>query len=192
MANFRSRDVAVRVGGRVAALEPYLMRPFTIIELDEKVGVCGETTFRVYVHLSDPAVDALRVELRIPSGIERVAEVEAAPVAAQLHHLRSTGQGHSGLRMRRPADDATQMYGSRMPRAERVGDVVLAQLPGAPAGDVEELVVEGEVDVAGQGRHRTEGLQGGRQLVRVGRLCRDVDHLLDPPPAVLAVPEPYR
>src|SRR5215204_6770001 len=91
-----------------------------------------------------------------------------------------------------PADDATQMHGSRMPRVEWVGDVVLAKLPGAPARYVEELIVEGEVDVAGQGRHRTEILQSGRQLVRVGRLCRDVDHLLDAPPAVMAVPEPYR
>src|ERR687898_531187 len=83
------------------------------------------------------------------------------------------------------------MHRSRMPRVEWIGDVVLAQLPGCPAGYVEELVVEGEVDVAGKRRHRTEILQGGRQLVRVGRLCRDVDHLLDLPPAVVAVPEPY-
>src|SRR5918999_6270971 len=138
MANFRSRDVAVRVGGRVAALEPYLVRPFTIIELDEKVGVCGETTFRVYVHLSDPAVDAIRVELRIPGSIQRVAEVEAAPVAAEFHYLRSAGQGLSGLRMRRPADYATQMHGSRVSGVEWVGDVVLAHLSGAPAGYVEE------------------------------------------------------
>src|ERR671910_1602236 len=94
--------------------------------------------------------------------------------------------------MRRLADDAAQVDGSRMPGVERVGDVVLAQLPGAPAGHVEELVVEGEVDVANQRRHRTEVLQSGRQLVRVGRLCRDVDHLLDAPPAVFAMPEPYR
>src|SRR5215208_7714861 len=149
MANFRSRDVAVRIGGRIAALEPYLVRPFTIIELDEEVGVCGETTFRVHVHLGDPAVDAIRVELRIPGGIERVAEVQPAPIAAQFHHLRSAVQGLSGLRMRRLADDAAQVDGSRMPGVERVGDVVLAHLPGAPAGYVEELIVEGEVDVAG-------------------------------------------
>src|SRR5918992_5151520 len=137
MANFRSRDVAVRVRGRVAALEPYLVRPFTIIELDEKVGVCGETTFRVYVHLSDPAVDAIRVELRIPGSIQRVAEVQPAPVAAQFHHLRPAVQGLSGLRMRRPADDPAQVDGSGVLWVERVGDVVLAHLPGSPAGDVE-------------------------------------------------------
>src|SRR5215211_4306040 len=149
MANFRSRDVAVRVGGGVAALESYLVRPFIIIELNEKVGVCGENTFRVYVHLGDPAVDAIRVELRIPGSIQRVAEVQSAPVAAQFHHLRSAVQDLSGLRMRRLADDAAKVDGSRMPRVEWVGDVVLAKLPGCPAGDVEELIVEGEVDVAG-------------------------------------------
>src|SRR5918997_3622880 len=140
MANFRSRGVAVRVGGRVAALEPYLVRPFTLIELDEEVGVHGETALRVHVHLGDPAVDAIRVELRVPGGIQRVAEVKAAPVAAQFHHLRSAGQGLSGLRMRRPADYATQMHGSRVSGGEWVGDVVLAHLSGAPAGYVEELI----------------------------------------------------
>src|ERR687889_1784026 len=141
MANFRSRDVAVRVGGRVAALEPYLVRPFTIIELDEKVGVCGETTFRVYVHLGDPAVDAIRVELGIPGSIQRVAEIQPAPVAAQLYHLRPAVQGLSSLWMRRPADDPAQVDGPCMSGVERVANVVLAQLPGAPTGDVEEAVV---------------------------------------------------
>jgi hypothetical protein len=45
------------------------VRPLTIIELDEEVGVHGETALRVYVHLGDPAVDAIRVELRIPGRI---------------------------------------------------------------------------------------------------------------------------
>src|SRR5215218_4980721 len=89
MANSHSRGVAVRVGGRIAALEPYLVRPLTIIELDEEVGVHCETALRVYVHLGDPAVDAIGVELRIPGSIQRVAEVQPAPIAAQFHHLRS-------------------------------------------------------------------------------------------------------
>src|SRR5215218_2605009 len=94
--------------------------------------------------------------------------------------------------MRCLANDPAQVDGSRVPRVERVGDVVLTQLTCAPAGDVEELIVEREVDVAGQGRHRTEILQSGRQLVGFGRLCRDVYHLPDAPPAVVAIPEPYR
>src|SRR5829696_3849791 len=124
------------------------MRPFIAIEVDEEAGVYCDTTLRVYVHLGDPAMDAIRVELRIPCSIERVAEVQPAPVPAQLHHLRPAVQGLSGLRMRRLADDATQMDGSGVPRVERIGDIVLAHLPGAPAGDVEEAVIEREVDVA--------------------------------------------
>src|SRR5918992_4433545 len=191
MANFRSRDVAVRVGGRVAALKPYLVRPLIGIELDEEVGVYGETTLRVHVQLGDPAVEALRVELLVPGGIERVAEVHPAPVAAQFHHLRPPVQGTGG-RVRRLANDSPQMHGARVPGVERIGDIVLPHLSGTPTGDVEEAVVEREVDVGNHGRHRSEVLKSGRQLIRIRWLCRDVDHLLDTPPAVLAVPEPYR
>src|SRR5918998_3105478 len=95
--------------------------------------------------------------------------------------------------MRRFANDAPQMHGARVPGVERVGDVVLAQLAGAPARDVEELVVEREVYVSGQGRHRPEPPEDGRQLVRVRGLGRDVYDLAGGPLAVLlAVPQPDR
>src|SRR5215211_5217984 len=142
MANFRSRDVAVGVGGRVAALEPYLVRPFTYIELDEEVGVYRETALRARVQLGDPAVDPFRVELGVPRGVQGVAEVHSAPVPAQLHHLRSAVQGLAGPWVRRLADDPAKVDGSRVPGVERVRDVVLAHLPRPPAGDVEEPVVE--------------------------------------------------
>src|SRR5215210_6333990 len=94
--------------------------------------------------------------------------------------------------MCRLANYAPQMHGASLPGVERVGDVVLSHLSGAPAGYVEKAVVEREVDVGDQGRHRPEVLEGRRQLIRICRLGWNVDYLLDVPPAVLAVPEPDR
>ena len=61
---------------------------------------------------------------------------------------------------------------------EGVGDVELLQLAGAPAGDVEELVVDAQLDVGDQRRHGLERLEGRRQLVLLRRLGRDGDDLL--------------
>ena len=47
----------------------------------------------------------------------------------------------------------------------RIADIVLAHLAGAPAGDVEKLVVHGQVDIGHQRRHCAKALQKRRQLV---------------------------
>src|SRR5215207_10426090 len=94
--------------------------------------------------------------------------------------------------MCRLANYAPQVHGAGVLGVERVGDIVLTHLPSAPARDVEELVVEREVDVGDQGCHRPEVLEQRRQLLCICGLCRDVDHLLYSPSAVLAVPEPDR
>src|SRR3712207_9233707 len=123
MANPRSRDVAVRVRGGVAALEPYLVRPLIGIELDEEVGVYRDAPIQVHVSLGDPAADAIWVELCIPGGIQRVAEVHPAPVAAQLHHLRPAVQRASRAGVRHLANYASQMHRASLSGVERVGDV---------------------------------------------------------------------
>ena len=75
---------------------------------------------------------------------------------------------------------------------ERVGDVVALELAGAPAGHEQGLVVDAERDVGDQRRHGAEGLERRRQLLGLGRLGRDLDHLGrgDLAVAVLGVPEP--
>src|SRR5438552_2840732 len=88
--------------------------------------------------------------------------------------------------------DATQVDGTGLLRLEWIGDVVLQQLAGTPAGDVEEPVVQGEVDVRDERRNRAESLQQRREHGCVRRLGRDVDHLLRGPFAVLAMPNPDR
>ena len=76
--------------------------------------------------------------------------------------------------------------------AHRVRDVVLVEVAGPPAGDVEVLVVDREVDVGDQRRHRLEALEQRRQLIGLGGLGRDRDDLLDRPLVAVAIPGPDR
>jgi hypothetical protein len=74
---------------------------------------------------------------------------------------------------------------------ERIGDVVLPQLPRAPARHIQEAIVQGEVDVGHQGRDGAEVLQDRREPIGVRRLRRDLDDLADRPRPVLPIPEPH-
>ena len=125
-----------------------------------------------------PGADAVGIELVVPGAVQRVGEVDPPPVPAHLDHLRATGEREVRRRgMRRTTHDPAQVP-SRPPRLGGVGDVVLLQLAGSPAGDVEEAVVDGQVDVRDERWHRSERLEGGRQRVGVGRLGGDRDHLV--------------
>ena len=85
-------------------------------------------------------------------------------------------------------DDPAQVHRADFARLGRIGDVVLLELTGAPAGDVEEAVVDRQVDVGDQRRDGSERLEGGWQEVGVGRLGGDRDHLVRPPLVAVAVP----
>ena len=75
---------------------------------------------------------------------------------------------------------------------EDVGHVVLLEFPGAPARHVQPAVVDRQVDVGDQRRHRPERLQGRRQQLGVGGLGGDGDDLADRPAVAVAVPQPHR
>src|SRR6266404_8827180 len=62
--------IAVGVRGRVAAFQPDLVRALSL-EPDEEARGDGDSTLRIGVDLDHPALDAVRVELGIPAGIER-------------------------------------------------------------------------------------------------------------------------
>src|SRR5262249_16119973 len=74
---------------RVAALQPHLMAP-PRAEIDEEILVDLDAAAGLRVHLRHPPRHrlGLRVELLVPRGVERAREVDTAPVAAHLHHLR--------------------------------------------------------------------------------------------------------
>ena len=145
------------------------------------------------VELHHPAVDAVGIELRVDGAVERVGEIDAPAVAADLDHLRpAVERPVLGARMRRPRDDAADADLAGELRVERIGHVVLLQVAGAPAGDVEEAVVHRQIDVGDERRHRLEALEQRRQLILARRLGRNLDDLLHRPFVAVAVPGPDR
>jgi hypothetical protein len=92
--------------------------------------------------------------------------------------------------MRGAPHDSAQANGPDLARSGRIGHVVLLELAGAPAGHVQHLIIDGQVDVADQRRDRREGSQGGRQIGRVRRLGRNRNDLLCRPVRPVAVPPP--
>src|SRR6476469_3806295 len=136
MPRRRSRREAVGVARGVTALEAELVRALAV-ELQEELRV--ELERAVVVELDHPAVDALGVELRVPRGVERVGQVHALAVAADLDHLRSAVDGARGG-VRRALDDAAEADAGGLLRAAGVRDVVALELAGAPAGHEELLV----------------------------------------------------
>ena len=94
--------------------------------------------------------------------------------------------------MRRAANDAADVHGARQLRLAGIADIVLTHLAGAPAGDVEKLVVHRQIDVGDQRRHRAKSLQQRRQLLLGRRFRWNRRRLLDVELAALAPPGPDR
>src|SRR5208337_765983 len=123
------------------------------------------------IELYHPALNSVGIELRVPRRIKRVREIDAASVAAHLHHLRAAVQRCAGvLRMSRTTHDTAQMYGTCLLGMKGIGHVVLQKFSGSPAGDIKEAVVERQIDVRDQWRHSLESLEQRRQLFRIGGL----------------------
>src|SRR5436190_880877 len=95
----------------------------------------------------------------------------------------------NGLKASQDARPSTTSYPG-MDRAPR--GIILALFARAPARHVKIFVVEREIDVADQRRHRAETLQQRWQQFLVGGLGRDDGGLLDLESAVLAPPGPDR
>ena len=94
--------------------------------------------------------------------------------------------------MRLAPDDPAESNGCRLARVERVADVVLFEFTCAPAGYVQPAIVDRQVDVGDERWNRAEGLQRRRQVVGLGGLGRDGDHLVDRPTVTVPVPQPHR
>src|SRR5579872_7151235 len=188
-ATWVSSRVAVRVGRRVAALEVDLVR--ALLERREKSAVEAEAPFVRGVDHGRPALDAVGIELFIPAGVKRVAEICTAPVSAQLDHLRSAVQ-RSAFGMGGPANDATEVQTAGLFGLEWVAHVELQELAGPPGGYVEPLVVERQIDVSDQGRHGFEPLEERRQVVGIRRLGGYLDDLFHLVRRAVQVPGPDR
>src|SRR6266536_5604639 len=154
--------VAVGVAGGVAALEPDLVHaaPAERIAFEEEALVEADAATLADVQLGHPRAHAAGVELLVPGAVQGVGEVHALAVPADLHHLRAAGQWlvrPGGVRG--PAHDAADPHRARLARVDRVGDVVLLELTGAPAGHVQVPVVHGQGQVGDQRGNRAERLQ---------------------------------
>src|SRR5580704_3258253 len=95
------------------------------------------------VELYHPAANSVGIELYVPWRVQGVGEIDATSIAADLDHLRTSIQGVASIfRMRGSAHDSAQVDGASFPGVKGIGDVILQEFPGAPAGNVEEAVVE--------------------------------------------------
>src|SRR4051794_14935757 len=106
------------------------------VKLDQELWIDLKAAVRPRVELDHPAVDSFRVKLRVPGSVERISEVDALAIAANLYHLRGAVQRSLGsLRMSGVAGNSTQMYRPCFSRMEGIGDIILKELAGAPAGN---------------------------------------------------------
>src|SRR5690242_21771356 len=108
----------MRIRRRVPAFESHLVRA-RLAEVDEEVRVDGEAAVRGGVELHHPAGESVGVELVVPRAVERVGEVDATAVAADLYHLRTAGE-YAALRVRRAPHDAAEVHRASELRLERV------------------------------------------------------------------------
>src|SRR5680860_1142444 len=178
----RSRRPALDTDlGHASAAELVAMREEPLFHAHSATGVD--------VDLGHPGADAVGVELVVPRAVERVGEVDPASVSAYLDHLWAAGEWHVRVRgVWRATDDPAEVHRADFARLGRIGDVVLLQLTGAPARDVEEAVINRQVDVADEWRNGPKRLECGWQEVSVGRFGGDRDDLVRPPLVAVLVP----
>ena len=83
----RALRIAVGVRRGIAALQADLVRSL-VAEVEEEVRVEAHPPVGIGIELDQPALDALGIELRVPGHVERVGQVDAAPIPADFDHLR--------------------------------------------------------------------------------------------------------
>src|SRR5438128_3750603 len=148
----QSVNEAVRVARGIPSLEAGLVHPSPteVVAVREEPRVDAHATgLDVRVNASHPSADAVRVEDVVPRRVERVGEIHAPAVAAYLHHLGRPRQPQLwGGGVRASLHDAAQAHRTRLFRVVRIADVILLELAGPPARDVQPAVVDRQVDVA--------------------------------------------
>src|SRR5690348_4731034 len=128
--------------------------------IDEELWIERDPAGGVGIELDHPAVDALRVELRIDGAVKRVGEINATAIAADLDHLRSASElAVLRRRVARARDDSADAYFAGQLWIERVRYVVLLQIAGAPASHVEQAIVHRQIDIRDERRNSFEALE---------------------------------
>src|SRR5689334_8899100 len=102
------------------------MRPVALGPFDKEIRIKSNACILPRIELHQPAIDAFRIELLVDRAVERVREINAPPVAADLDHLRpAVERATPGGRMTGACNDAADSYRTRQLGLERVGDIVL-------------------------------------------------------------------
>src|SRR5581483_7131418 len=146
-----STSEAVGIAGRVTALQSRLVhpQPTKLVAVREEATVGHQTAGKdVGVEFGHPRADAPGIEHLVPRSVERVGDVDAPAVAADLHHLRPAAQRHVWhARMRLAPHDPAEPHRRRLLRVKWVADVELLEFTCRPTGYIQPTVVDGEVDV---------------------------------------------
>src|SRR5215471_10268675 len=93
--------ITIGIRRAVAAFEPHLMRAMRRRPFHEEPRIERDAAAGLRIELHHPAVDAVGIELRIDRAVERVGEIDAPAVAADLDHLRPAAERPRAARMRR-------------------------------------------------------------------------------------------
>src|SRR6476469_1901672 len=113
------------------------------VELDKEFFIEFHSALWVRVKLHHPTLQPVRIDLLVPRCVERIGEIDALAIAADLNHLWTAVERLSGLTgMGRTAHDTAEMDRACLFGVSRVRNVVLDELPGPPARNIEEAVVE--------------------------------------------------
>src|SRR6516162_2133659 len=84
--------ITIRIRRTVASVKPDLVRSMVLRPFDEEFRIEGNAAFGLCVELHHPAVDSIGIQLRIDAAIERVCEIHALAVPADLDHLRRAAE----------------------------------------------------------------------------------------------------
>src|SRR5580704_8107352 len=162
-------------------------------EFKKEFRIDRHASRRLRIELYHPAANSVRIELYVPGRIQRVREIDAASIAAQLHHLRTAVQTTTGnFRMRGAAHDAAQMHGAGLLGMKRIGNVILQEFAGSPARYVKETVIERQIDIGDERRNGLESLEQRRQQIGIGGLGGNFDYFGNGPLSAVAMPNPNR
>src|SRR5260370_31983303 len=82
-----SSRIAIGIRRAVAAFKTHLARPVRRRPVHKESGIESDAAFRIGVELDHPTLDAIGIELWIDGAVQRVGEIDATAVAADLHHL---------------------------------------------------------------------------------------------------------
>jgi hypothetical protein len=70
--------IAIRIRGGVATLQPDLVRPVAGRPVNKEISVELDAAFGLGVDLDHPAVEPLRIELRVDRAVQRVRKIDPA------------------------------------------------------------------------------------------------------------------